>query len=60
MKFKVCNKERTEWWVWDDCYFAYKESEAFIFDTNNPEHMENVGDYITKDRHIIKLVANKE
>jgi hypothetical protein len=62
MKFKVCNSQRRCWWVWDKSRTGDTEAGAFVFDSNNPVHMDNIGSMdmvYFKKNHIVKIVTDK-
>lgn len=59
MLFKV-KHVNGEWWEYDPCDSTIHESEAFVFDSENPEHMENVLQDFDKRWCVLKLVIKEK
>lgn len=62
MLFKVRSRKAigADWWLEDNCRITQEESEAFVFDSNNEDHMQNVNNDYLKVYHTIKIVTPRE
>ncbi|BAV80998.1 hypothetical protein [Vibrio phage RYC] len=59
MLFKIREKDG-KWWTYDKHTCVMEEEAAFVFDSDNEDHINNLKNDYIKESNILKIVVPKE